>query len=378
MSVLISGIIISKVRPNLKKFVFIDENNKNYYYTSAFIHLRPKKLNKILYYSLRSIFYNNLIAISRQGKGYPTIKEDDMLCLKFDKNIIDSILKKQNHILNYIFEIESKIKELKNNIKTPQDIINNIFIEKFNLNYNHFLELKKSKYYNLNFYCFANNKDLRQSVKFHKDAGKFVIKQLKAITNKKIKDFIAEPIILGSSISPRDYNNEEDYYYISMASIKNWEYSIENSKQVLEDYYMKNNSKTVFKNDILFARSGEGTIGKVALIADSDLKAIFCDFIMRIRLKNYNPLFAYYYFRTDYFQYLVHTHKKGLGNNTNIFPSQIQEFPMIDIPIKEQEKIANLINKELKIQEQIKNQIEENYIKIENLLTNIIKSSEDE
>lgn len=187
-----------------------------------------------------------------------------------------------------------------------------------------------------------------------------------------------EPIVLGSSIFPKDYSNEENYYYISMAIIKDWNFNSENSKCVSLEYFTTNSTKTVLKNDILLARSGEGTIGKVALITDSDLKAIFCDFIMRIRLKNYNPLFAYYYFRTDYFQYLVHTHKKGLGNNTNIFPSQIQEFPMIDIPIKEQEKIANLINKELKKQEQIKNQIEENYIKIENLLTNIIKSSENE
>jgi len=101
-------ILISKVRPNLKKFVFIDENNKDYYYTSAFIHLRPKKLNKILYYSFRSIFYNNLIAISRQGKGYPTLKEDDMLYLKFDKNIIDTFLNKEVEINKNISFIEKE------------------------------------------------------------------------------------------------------------------------------------------------------------------------------------------------------------------------------------------------------------------------------
>ncbi len=44
-----------------------------------------------------------------------------------------------------------------------------------------------------------------------------------------------------------------------------------------------------------------GTIGKVALIDDEDLQGIFADFTMRIRLASYRPLFAYYYFRTDYF-----------------------------------------------------------------------------
>ncbi|MDR3151124.1 MAG: hypothetical protein LBU14_06225 [Candidatus Peribacteria bacterium] len=59
-------ILISKVRPYLKKYVYIDENNNDIFYTSAFIHLKPKKIGKILYYSLRTIFYDNLITISRQ------------------------------------------------------------------------------------------------------------------------------------------------------------------------------------------------------------------------------------------------------------------------------------------------------------------------
>ncbi|WP_439364898.1 hypothetical protein ACNJYD_37365 [Bradyrhizobium sp. DASA03005] len=29
-----------------------------------------------------------------------------------------------------------------------------------------------------------------------------------------------------------------------------------------------------------------------------------------------------------------------MGNNTNIFPNQIHEFPMIDVPVEEQDKIV--------------------------------------
>ena len=68
---------------------------------------------------------------------------------------------------------------------------------------------------------------------------------------------------------------------------------------------------------------------------------------MRIRLKNYSPLFAYYYFRTEYFQYLVEVNKKGLGNNTNIFPSQIQEFPMLDFSLEKQRGIVKKIKKRI-------------------------------
>ena len=38
---------------------------------------------------------------------------------------------------------------------------------------------------------------------------------------------------------------------------------------------------------------------------------------------------------------MIESNKKGLGNNTNIFPSQIREFPLPDISISEQEKIVS-------------------------------------
>jgi restriction endonuclease S subunit len=81
------------------------------------------------------------------------------------------------------------------------------------------------------------------------------------------------------------------------------------------------------------ARSGEGTIGKVAIIDKEENEAVYADFTMRIRLKGYNSTFAYYYFRTDFFQYLIYTNKKGLGNNTNIFPSQLRELPIPEISL---------------------------------------------
>jgi len=283
-----NDILLSKVRPNLKKYVLIDDDNKKYYYTSAFIHLKPKKLNKILYYSFRTIFYDNLIAISRQGKGYPTLKEDDFLYLKFDRFIIDKFLKKQDQIVAQIEPIEKKIKELKAQITPQQEVINKVFAREFVFDLEKFEELKKIKNYYLDLFAFGNNRDIRQSVKFHREAGIFIIQQLKKVTNKKIKHFIVEPIVLGKSVSPSNYDDSGDYFYVSMATIKNWKFESEDSKLVSKEYSNQNQNKTVAKNDILIARSGEGTIGKVALIDDEEIQGIFADFTMRIRLQNYN------------------------------------------------------------------------------------------
>lgn len=366
-------ILLSKVRPNLKKYVFIDKDNKDFFYTSAFIQLAPKELNKILYYSFRTIFYENLIAISRQGKGYPTLKEDDFLYLKFDKKVIDKLSAKQDQIVVQIGSIEKKIKELKSQITPKQEIINKVFAREFKFDLEKFEELKNIKNYHLDLSTFANNKDVRQSVKFHREAGEFVMNQLKNITDKKIKHFIAEPIVLGKGISPSDYDDNGDYFYISMANIKNWKFESEDARLVSKEYSDKNKNKTVTKDDILIARSGEGTIGKAALIDDEDLKGIFADFTMRVRLQNYNHLLAYYYFRTEYFQYLVEINKKGLGNNTNIFPSQIQEFPMIDIALKDQQRIVDEIKAELHKTEEMKHKIDAERAKIDEIIKKAIR-----
>lgn len=363
-----NDILLSKVRPNLKKYVFIDQDNKDYFYTSAFVHLVPKKINKILYYSLRTIFYENLIAISRQGKGYPTLKADDFLNLKFDKKIIDKLIEKQDKIVAQIEPIERKIKELKSQITPPQEVINKVFAREFKFDLEKFEELKKIRNYYLNLVAFANNKDVRQSVKFHREAGAFVINQLENITNKKLKNYLAGPIVLGKSVSPSNYDDNGEYFYVSMANIKNWKFESEDARLVSKEYSDKNKNKTVAKDDILIARSGEGTIGKVALIDDEDLQGVFADFTMRVKLQNYNPLFAYYYFRTEFFQYLIEVNKKGLGNNTNIFPSQIQEFPMIDISLKAQQKIVDEIKTELDVQEEMNWKIEAERNKIDEII----------
>jgi len=164
--------------------------------------------------------------------------------------------------------------------------------------------------------------------------------------------------VLGAGISPSEYDEDGKYYYISMASIKNWEFEKETARLVSDEYASKHQDKAIRKNDIILACSGEGTIGKVALIEEEDINGIFSNFTMRIRLSNCNPLFAYYYFRTKYFQYLIEINKKGLGNITNIFPSQIQEFPMIAVDLKKQHEIVDKIKEEINRYEEVKKQIE--------------------
>lgn len=276
--------------------------------------------------------------------------------------------------LGNIDEIEKNIALLRCRPKSPVTIINNAFAKKFNFNTRQISDIRQTRVITSSLLEIAKNIDLRSSYKFHCPSGKYVMQFFNKISKKKVKDFLAEPIVLGASVSPDDYDEDGEYCYVSMASIKNWKFDADNSNKVTDQYYQSNLSKAINRNDIIMARSGEGTIGKVALIED-DIEGIFCDFTMRIKLKDYNPKFAYYYFSTDFFQHLIYVHKKGLGNNTNIFPNQLREFPMLDVPLHSQDKIVDGIQDKIVKQEQVQYQIEKKREEIDKIVLNAITYS---
>ena len=304
-----------------------------------------------IYHLLRIIQQD--IYLLQNGADQPHVYPKDIQRIFIPEIDIDT----QRNVIEKIKVIESKIQGLQTSIINTQSVINQAFEKEFLFNYSMFKELKIKKFFLINGIKTINNPDLRFSAKFHRDAGSFVMKELTDITEKKIKHYLAEPIVLGASISPEDYSDYGEYQYISMATIKNWKFDTESANYVSKQYSDSKATKTVRKNDIILARSGEGTIGKVALIDDENVNGVFADFTMRIRLKDYNPEFAYYYFRTSYFQYLIEIYKKGLGNNTNIFPIVIQEFPLIDISLDEQQRIVDEIHAEIANQEETKTKI---------------------
>ncbi len=350
---------------DLSKYVFsngfyIFQVNENWNKKFVLYLLRTNRLKYVL--------DNNLY----RGIGISSYKQDDFL------RIIIPIIEKSNQdsIVKEIQPIEQQINNLKNSKLQPVNIINQVFGYEFGFNWAEFENIKKEKTYSSSISKFANNIDCRMGIRFHNKAGAYVQSFLESKTNKKIKDFISEPIVLGKSVSPSDYDEDGEYFYIAMSNIKTWAFDPEDCKKVSENYAASNLNKTVKKGDILLARSGEGTIGKVALIEYEDINGIFADFTQRIRLTGFDPLCAYYFMRSDFFQYLVYTHKKGLGNNTNIFPSQIKEFPIPDWDETKQAEIVNKIKTQLDEQKVIDRQIEEKQQAINKIIEDAIKQGQ--
>ena len=364
------NILISSLRLAKSPALFFEnEDLSEYVFSNGFYIFKVKNdwNNKFVLYILRTkklkcILDNHIY----RGIGISAYKKEDLLKIK-----IPFIPKpKQDQIVSQIEPIEKKIKELKIQITPLQEIVNMVFVREFGFDLKKFEELKKIKNYYLDISIASQNKDLRNSVAFHQESAQFVMMELKKITKSKIKHFVDGPIVLGASISPSNFNEQGEYYYISMATVKNYCLDLDDSQLVSPEYAKNNLNKAVSKYDIIMTRSGVA-IGKFALI-EEDVNGIFADFTMRIRLKDYNPYFAYYYFRSEYFQHLIHSNKKGLQNK-NIFPSQIQEFPMIDISLKDQQKIVDEIKAELDKQEEIKSKIESERNKIDEIIEKAIK-----
>ena len=370
------NILISSLRlAKSPALLFSDINLSEFVFSNGFYVFKVKKgwhkkfvLHLLRSKRLKALIDNNLY----RGIGISSYRVDDLLKCEIKHIPLDI----QKEAVKRIELYEKEINSLKQKVKNPQHIIDSVFEIHFGFDYIRFHELKQNKMFEKKLSDYSNNPDLRFSAKFLRDAGVFVMSQLTDVTDKKIKHFLSEPIVLGASISPRDYSESGDYLYISMATIKGWQLDPENANFVSKEYFDAKSKKTVQKNDIILARSGEGTIGKVALIDDDNTQGVFSDFTMRIRLKDYNPEFAYYYFRTSYFQYLIEIYKKGLGNNTNIFPVVVQEFPMIDQSLDEQQQIVDEIHSEIDKQNDSKAQIASLRKEIDRIIENTVLGRE--
>jgi len=124
------SILINSVRPYLKKFVLIDDEIEDIYFTKAFIEICSYIINpKLLYYLFKTLFLNKLVAISRQGMSYPTLNEKDFRYILIERNLLEKILKFQDKIIKEIEKIEAKIKTEKQKIIPLQDVIDNVLIE---------------------------------------------------------------------------------------------------------------------------------------------------------------------------------------------------------------------------------------------------------
>ncbi len=377
-NILISSLRLAKASATYFENIDLEEYifSNGFYIFNVKDDWNKKYITKVLQLEkIKSILDKNIY----RGIGISSYKVEDLLRIE----IRDISIEDQLKTLKKIYPLEEEISKLILEIDDTQEIIDLVFKNYFDYDYDTFDRLKTEQTQFKKFDAFANNIDIRFSAKYHRKAGIFATDEL-CKNSVKIKKALSNISITGKGISPKDFEEDTECYYITMADISTWEIDYQNLKTVSAEYEDKNllkkpkgekqaYSTKVKKGDILMMRSGEGGIGKVALVTQ-DINAIFSDFIIRFRFdeNRYIPKFCYYYMRSRYFQYLVEIHKKGLGNNTNIFPNITNEFPIPNIAKSEQKKIIAEIQKHIMQQKEIDRKIKSIQKEISDIIENSI------
>jgi len=365
----VGDILLSSVRPNLKKFVYIDKEKRDTFFTKAFIHLRPKKNGLLLYYMLRSVFFNNIIFVSRQGKGYPTLKNNDLLCLNFDKLTIEKVFQNGDRLISAIQDIEKEIKQLKLKPRKPQEIIDEVFAEEFHINFEFLLSKHSIKGFIANFYDFQKSNELRFSVK-HIYFSK-ILSQMNTPLMKFKKYFTEEPLY-GAAEPAIDGVPNDDVRYVRITDI-------DDIGNLLDDEWKTvatiDNSYVLKNGDFLFARSGN-TVGKSFLYNEKKHgKAIFAGYFIRFRFdhEKLNPLFLLYYSKSVMFNIWKNSLIRVMGQ-PNINAEEYKNLLIPNISLARQDQIVSKIKTLLEAQEAKRAEIEQKRGEIEKIIEKVLEN----
>ena len=382
MSSEIWNILISKVRPNLKKFIQIDEENNGVLFTKAFLNLKPNIMWKVLYYWFRTIFYRDLLAISRQWKWYPTLKEDDLSYLKFDKSLIDKLKLKEWELLSQIEPIEKKIKQLKFTIKPIQKVINEVFAREFWFSENLYQEFwrwmttssqrantRKHKIFSKNFLSIWNNKTNRFSTRYHNPPTKKLMDIINWMNTMKVKD-----IVLSNDkwIQP-NYDTEWTIPVIKIANMKNLEIDLSECEFISEsDFISLNEEKKIKRWDIIICWTWKASLWKIDIYeSDEDAVTTVDNLVLRLS-DDYNKLFFVYFFRSILWYFQIERDFTWATNQIHLYRDWVSEFRIPNIPLSRQEKIVEEIQAEIDKQSKIKKEIQQERAKIDEIIENCI------
>lgn len=355
-------ILISKVRPYLKKFVFIDDSNDEVYFTTAFICLRPKFKPLTAYYIIRNYLFSLLNSVSRQGKGYPTLSPEDIKNLKINSFFIKKLASFKDD--SFIEKKHNQIKFEQKNLKNKLLIINDVFSSSFGFSADDYLKIQKGLTFGtqnsnkpkivtnlVNFSSLSINYNLRDSYRSQNPIINEIDSKIRSEKFLKVKDVLLEPVHRGSA---PDYA-DAGIPVIKTAHLKSEEISKEFSQFVLS----KTIRSEVKKGDILLASTGKPSIGKIDLIKDDD--DYVCDghvSIIRIDEKKYSREFFTYLFRSVYGYSQIERDVVGCTNQVELYPIDIENFLLPDISIDSQRKIVFSINEKMEQQDNFARKID--------------------
>ena len=283
----------------------------------------------------------------------------------------------QDKIVAQIEPIENRIKELKDEIENPQEVINMVFAREFGFDLEQFEENKKKRFFELDFSKILNNNLVRLSTHFHhikldSFEDKLRDKDYWIPLDSKFKLSGGKRIPKGETFS----NYITDYYYLRPTEVNLWGIEKNDTLYISKELYNRLKRYSITTGE--FCISIVGTLGKTALINTEELGIgdanliLSENFIKLTPTQAINELFYYYYFYSFIFEAQIDREY----TITSIKKLGIDKWNYIKIPnisLERQQKIVDEIKSELDKQEAIKKKIEKERNKIDEIIKKAIK-----
>jgi type I restriction enzyme S subunit len=376
-------ILIAMTGATIGKSALVEELNEKLLLNQRVGALRVKDgvNSRFFSYLIKCDFFRKQVALASMGKSQSNISPFDILNIK-----IPEISKPtQDQIVAQIEPIERKIKDLKNQIKKPQEVINQVFAREFGFDQNLYNEFGKGmtagtqiadnrtlRVFETDFVGLARSEILRFSTRYHNPPTKKLMKILDGIKTVKLANVLSEIIHRGAS--PK-YDENGSIPVVKTGHLKNGYIEISQEEFVEEKFYKSSTRSQIKKGDILIASTGKGYLGKIDLVeTDEDLVADGHLSILRIDKKKYNRLFLVYFFRSVLGYFQIERDFTGATNQIELYANEISNFLIPNLPLSHQQKIVDEIKLELDAQEKIKKQIELERQKIDAIIEQAIIS----
>ncbi|MCV0392108.1 MAG: restriction endonuclease subunit S [Nitrosopumilus sp.] len=144
-------------------------------------------------------------------------------------------------------------------------------------------------------------------------------------------------------LTTAEYRDEGEFYLVTGTDFKNGRIDWENCVYIDKERYDQDTNIQLKKGDVLVTK--DGTIGKIAFIDKIPIPSTLNTgvFVIRPLNKKYHSLFLFYILYSNYFTIFLNRLKGGSTIN-HLYQKDFVNFHFPIPPIKEQEKITNILS----------------------------------
>jgi type I restriction enzyme S subunit len=332
--------VFAQLRPYLGKIV-INDPQKKYVGTTEWLPFKVdrKKVSLLLLkYMLLLPKFINSYNFLLSGKEHPRISKVDLRNMFMPLPSFETQVETEKKIL----PLQEKIISRHHSLLKSIEIVDDVFSREFGYSLEECDRRAEQNVYGKPFSSLDKSIMLRSSVKYQHPKYDYIDEILGRHTHVKLSALIASPINRG--VQP-EYSEDGDICVMKTGNLKNEFIDLSEAQRVNKEFYeSKKDLAGVRKGDVLVASTGVGSIGKVDIyvsdepaIADGHLS------IIRFDSEKVNSLFMTYYLRSILGYLQIERDLSGSTNQIEIYPGQLEQMRVIDIPRTKQDLIASEI-----------------------------------